>query len=470
METILKHALAVLSAAVLIVVASSFSRAEYAPFGRGVPLVNNDKLDLDMYGRGQMLGVYENVPDHVRNHNRVYLFMKQARLGWTGSYADVMRYEVELAYGGEDANGSNTDLSLMNFVADVPIKPLGEGVVLKIGQFRVPYSREGLGDEGFQDFADRSIANLASYQGRDYGLALMGTRGAWTGTVGTFSSGGRDVPQRYLPEQLGVPEIVTRFGYNDGVDEDLYHVMGTDRNLTRTTKAFMFNAIYEQDTQIGHSTALNAKTTDKNLLTDPLFNPYITQGGPGAGQSIGTAASLQRGNLWFVGGDAVVRHPLGGGRAVEGELEANYGGYQNRFGVIHIASARAQGDYQFGPWEIGARYAVLGMDRKAGFVSSSATGPSTAAGPIQQNVNARMGTPIHEITPSLTYHFKQHRMKIVADAPIYLDCPIWYDNADGAYAFPDPTSVDQGSVLATAGNNTARRTVVEGRMMFQFQF
>jgi hypothetical protein len=460
---------AVLSAA-LLAGTGSFVRAEYAPFGRGVTLVSKDKLDLSMYGRGQMLGVYENVPDHIRDHNRVYLFMKEARLGWTGSYTDLMRFEVELAYGGEDANGSNTDLSLMNFVADIPIRKLGENAVFKIGQFRVPYSREGLGDEGFQNFAERSIANLATYQGRDYGIALMGTKGVWTGTLGTFSSGGRDVPQRYLPEQLGFPEVVARFGYNDGVDEDLYHVAGTDRDLKRTTKAFMFNGLYEQDTQIGHSTAINAKTSDKNLLIDPQFNPYINQGGPGQGQSIGTAASLQRGNLWIVGGDAVVRHPLGGGRAVEGEAEANYGGYQNRFGVIHIASARAQGDYQFGPWEVGARYALLSMDKKAGFVSSSATGPSTTAGPIKQSVSEGMGRPIHEITPSITYHFKGHRLKIVADAPIYLNCPIWYDNADGAYAMPDATSVDQGSVLATPGNNTVRRTVVEGRMLFQFQF
>lgn len=456
--------------ALAVLAAGSFAGAAYAPFGRGVPLVDNGSLDLSMYGRGQMIGVYENVPDHIRNHNRVYLFLKEARLGWTGGYKDLMTYEVELAYGGEDSNGSNTDLSLMNFVANIPITQLGDGVIFKIGQFRVPYSREGLGDEGYQNFADRSIANLATYQSRDYGLALLGKRGAWTGTIGTFSSGGRDVPQRYLPEQLGVPEVVTRFGYDDGVDEDVYHVMGTDRELKRTTKALMFNALYEQDTQIGHSTAINAKTTDKNLLIDPQFNPYITQGGPASGQSIGTAASLQRGNLWFLGGDAVVRHPLANGRAVEVEGEANYGGYQNRFGVIHIASARAQGDYQAGPWTLGARYAILSMDRKAGFVSSSATGPQTTAGPIKQSVNEGMGQPIHEITPSLTYHFKGHRMKVVADAPIYLDCPIWYDNADGAYAFPDPTSVDLGSVLATPGNNTARRTVVEARMMFQFQF
>jgi len=434
----------------------------------GVPVVSNDKTELDIYGRGQMIGVAENVPDPKADHNRVYLFMKEARLGFKGRVDELFKYDLEFAYGGEDSNGSNTDLGLLNFVADVPIKQLGENTVFKIGQFRVPYSREGLTDEGYMDFGDRSIANLAQYQGRDYGIALMDTRGSWTGTVGTFSSGGRDVPQRYLPERIGIPEVVARFGYNDGVDNDIYHVMGTDRNLTRTTKAFMLNGLYTLDTRIGHSTALNLRTTDKNLLLDPNFNQFINRGD---GNVVCSALSCERGTYWAVGGDAVIRHPLGNGQAVEGEAEANWSGYQNRFGVVHIASARAQGDYQTGPWELGVRYGLLSMDSKAGYVSTSATASGATAGsPIKQTVNAKLGVPIHEITPGITYHVRGHNMKVVADLPVYLNCPLWIDSTDGAYAMPDPTSTGQDTVLATAGNNTVRRTVTEARMMFQFQF
>lgn len=92
--------------------------------------------------------------------------------------------------------------------------------------------------------------------------------------------------------------------------------------------------------------------------------------------------------------------------------------------------------------------------------------------------NEHMGQPIHEITPSLTWHIsKSHNLKIVASAPIYLDAPLWIDNADGAYVFTDPTpsgattlTTDEGSALTTAGNSAVRRTVAEGRLMFQFQF
>jgi hypothetical protein len=466
---------------VLSLVMTAALVASAAASARAVEVVHNDKLKLDMYGRGQMIGVGQYVPDPYRDHLRVYLFLKQARIGFKGQYEDLFKFDTQFAFGGENANGSNTDLGLLDFVADVPVKKLGEDTVFKIGQFRVPYSREGLADRGYMEYGERSVANLGSYQSRDYGLAIMGTKGVWTGTFGTFSSGGRDVPQRYLPERLGVPYVVTRFGYNDGADEDIYHIEQNPLGRTRTTKAVMFNALYAKDTLIGHSSAIQVRTTDKNLLIDTGFNPYINQGGgPGLG-TVGGAQSMQRGDLWFLGGDAVIHHPLGNDRFVNAEAEANWGGYQNRYGVIHIANARAQGDYQQGAYGIGLRYGVLMMDKKSGFLTTSATGTGTTPGAaVNRVISNELGIPIHEITPALSWRIRGHNMKVIADLPIYLNCPLWYDRIGsavpagsqplGAYAFPDPTSTTQNSLLATPGNSTARRTIVQARMMFQFMF
>lgn len=419
---------------------------------RGVELMRNDKLSLDVFGRGQMIGVGENVPDPFRDNLRVYLFLKQARLGFKGTYEDV-GFETQMAFGGENANGANTDLGLLDFVADVPIKPLGEGTILKIGQFRVPYSREGLTDRGYMNWGERSILSLAAYQGRDYGLALLRRSGKLVGTLGVFSAGGRDVPQRYLPETLGVPELVARFGYDDGVDEDLYHVKGTDLDLKRTTKAAYLNALFMQDTKIGHSTVLNVRTIDKNLLVDSNWNPYISAGPALAN---GTPATLQRGNIWFVGGDAVVRHPLGTGKAVEAEVEANWSGYDNRYGSLHIGSARAQASYRFDPYQIGIRYAGLLMDRNTHYRTGG------------RRFSAAVGSVIHEITPSLTWHVKRHHMKVVADAPVYLNMPVFHEKEVGSYVFAQQPG--QVTLLATPGTTLKRYTVVQARMMFQFLF
>lgn len=468
---LIPRALALLTTAALIT----------APGAQAMEVLKNEKLGLDVYGRGQMIGVAENVPDPFRDNNRVYLFLKQVRLGFKGNYEDLFKFDAQASFGGENANGSNTDLGLLDFVADVPLRRLGEDVTLKIGQFRVPYSREGLTDRGYMPFAERSLANLGSYQSRDYGLALLGTKGVWTGTIGVFSSGGRDVPQRYLPEVLGVPFTAVRFGYNDGIDEDIYHVVATDLDIKRTKKAAYLNAIYMQDTLIGHSSTLQSRTIDKNLLIDTGFNPFINQGGGAGLGTVGGSRTMQRGHLYWLGADAIVRHPLGEGQAVSGEVEGNWGSYQNRFGVLHLANARVQGEYQVQPFAIGLRYAILSMDKASGFLSTSATGTgTTAGGAVLQRINNRLGKPIHEINPSLTWHIKKHNMKVVADLPVILDCPLWYDNRGnaaplgsqpvGAYAFVDPTSTTQNSLLATPGNGTARRTVVEARMLFQFMF
>ena len=92
--------------------------------GWGMDMIQNDRLALSVYGRGQMIGVGQYVPDPYRDHLRVYLFMKQARLGFKGRYEDV-KFDTQMAFGGENTNGGNTDLGLLDFVADIPLKPLG---------------------------------------------------------------------------------------------------------------------------------------------------------------------------------------------------------------------------------------------------------------------------------------------------------------------------------------------------------
>jgi hypothetical protein len=165
---------------------------------------------------------------------------------------------------------------------------------------------------------------------------------------------------------------------------------------------------------------------------------------------------------------------------VETEGQIDWGGYNNRFGTLHIASARAQVDYQVSKWEFGARYAVLSMDSNAGFFLAASAPPAGETMASQAVDGGRqwtpgMGKPIHEITPSITYHFRDHTMKLVADLPIYLDCPLYIAAGDGAYVFSDQGGASPGwdevqVADAGTGSSMVRRATVEARMMFQFQF
>src|SRR5450755_1055369 len=95
----------------------------------GVSVVNTDQNKLDIFGRAQMIGTGEIVPDPKAQHQRIYLFLNEARMGLKGQYSDVFKYEMQMNFGGESINGSNTDMSLLDMVADIPIRKLGENMI-----------------------------------------------------------------------------------------------------------------------------------------------------------------------------------------------------------------------------------------------------------------------------------------------------------------------------------------------------
>lgn len=429
-----------------------FDGAGIQPTG-GFEIVNTDKSHLAIFGRLQVMGVGENVPDPVQHNNRVYLFLNEARLGFRGSYGGY-KYELQTRMGGEEALGSDSALALLDAVVDVPV-PVGENTSVKIGQFRIPFSREGLTDTGYLPFNERSIQSMGFFMGRDYGLAIQSYQGKFAGTLGTFTGGGVDVPSHFLPEALGVPMIVARVGYNDGVDADIYHVVQTDLDLKRTEKAAYLNVLFMKDSTVGHSTLLNVRDeTDQNLLDSPNWNPYLGAGGSGVFPPGPTGFGA--GDLFLMGGDFVYRTPVGQGKALNFEAEADWGGYQNQFGRLHEASGRVQAGYLFKPFETAFRYVVLLPDKNQG---SGAPG------------NVSLGSmAIHQLDPSATWYAKGQNVKIIFDAPIFLNMPVITEPFTGSYVLSDfPISINASNLVNTPWM-LSRRTVTEARLMFQFMF
>ncbi len=416
----------------------------------GATLIDTDKMNLNMFGRLQMNGVGEIVPDPVRAHQRVYSFIQESRLGFRGDF-EGYKFETQLALGGEDkvpSTNPNVAFTLLDMSVDIPFPVLGQDTSLKVGQFRVPYSREGLTDTGYMPFSERSIGSDAFYQGRDYGLALQGYKGKFAGTIAAMSGAGEDVPQRYLPENFGIPEVVMRVGYNDGVDEDIYHVVETDLGVKQTEKAAYLNALFTKDTQIGHSSALNLNGPNQNMFLSTQWNPYIA--GPGG------AGAMMMGDLFMVGGDAVIRKPLDNGNVASAEAEVNWGGYQNLYGEIHMATARLQGSYLVNQkYEWGLRYVALNTGSTVGDSGFKASGDSV----------------IDEITPSFTWYIKGQNVKLVTEAPVYLNMPVFNNTAAGgigSYVMADMPG--QASAGSGTGNTTTRAVIHELRMMIQFLF
>ncbi len=396
---------------------------------------------MKFYGRMQTLGFAQFLRDIYRDNARLYLYLKQARLGTTASYDDI-NFDVQFALGGEEevkAPSPGVALSLLDLSADIP---LTRSLRIKVGQFKVPYGRENLTDEAFFQFTDVSVQYSGFKLGRDVGISLRGNSGSVEAVLGVFTGGGRDVPIRYIPLDLGMPMIVARIGVTDGLEPDLYKMR---QNLVESTSGYelSINGLYTKDSKVGHSTALNVKLEDKSLLLNSNWNPFIAQ------------QPLDKSELWQVGVDAAAR--LSGkkkGFSAEGEI--NYGSFKNRYGSLFLFGGRAQGGYYSNPLEFALRYSFLRPDENFGVKDNS--------GNVYKIVDHRL---IQEITGAISYYPEGNKVKLTAELPVYINEPLAIERNLGAY--PLLQQPDQTTVIATGGR-AERQTVVEARMQLQVMF
>ncbi len=418
-------------------------------FGMGHEVVNTENFNLNIGGRIQEVAYAQIVKDPVQSKDnfRAYLFLKQARLNLNGR-VDNVKFNTEWVGAAEDINGSNNGLTLLDFSFDIPFFKT-ESTWLKVGQFKVPYGRETINDEAQYQMVAPSEDFLAFNLGRDVGAALHTYQNKFAGTLGVYTGGARDVPLRFLPEHLGIPMTVARVGYNDGLDKDIFSVAQNDLRPQRIVKATYVNGMYMKDTRIGHSTVLNSRTSEKSILMNPNWNPYLTRGRPANNLLPNT---LDRGTLWQAGWDAAIRGPIGEKNAWNAEAEFNYADYENKYGKLHISGARIQGGVLFNKFEAALRYAVLFPDNN--FLQG--TTPITGRRPIQ------------EVTPAFSYYIKGHDHKVVLDFPIMIDVPVFIETQAGTYVSIEQP--DQTTVIVPGTGRVERQTVPEVRLMYQLAF
>ena len=400
-----------------------------------IKVLESKEAELNIGAMTQVIGFGQQVDDPFTDHNRLYLFMKEARFRTNGRYQDYS-FNLEFALGGEESIVAQTGVSLSLLDLSVNI-PIGfNHSYLKVGQFKVPYGRERLTYSGYSQFLERSVQDLGFRVGRDVGLALTLTPvKGFTFIGGVFTGGGRDVPpQHYLPERLGIPMLVARVGVGD-VDDDLY-VLHNDLNVTAPKFAFFVNGLYTKDSGVGHSTVLNVKLADKSILLNSNWNPYI-----------GKTSTL--GTWWQVGADAALRAPAGP-LSLSAEVEANWASYSNDAGIAHVAGGRAQIGAGFQQFEVALRYAVLGLDPQSGL-----------AGAIGSQ-------PVQEVTTSATWYISGQRLKLVGDIPYLIHAPVFTEKGVGSYVGTELP--DEASILAKPVNSVGRQNIVEARLMLQAAF
>jgi hypothetical protein len=426
--------------------------AQAAPASALTEVFQNGDTAVSLGGRLQLMGFAEQLQaDPHRASGRLYLFQKQSRLELAARQG-LYGFYSQLALGGEDVYTNNVNLTLLDMYAAGPL--LGE-TNFRLGQFRVPYGRELMSNGGRLAFLDRSLTAPYFQVGRDVGAAIDTRVGPASLVAGLFTGGGRDVPQRYLPEVVGIPLLAARLSVGDA-DEDVYNLGQHDRLGTEETRvSAAWSGMFTRDSLVGHSTVLNVKNGfEKSLLLNAGYNPYI-------GQKDANGHAVQ-GQYWQTGLDGVVKTPLLGG-TLSGEAELNYAGFGNQFGALNVLGGRLQAALQKDACEVALRYAVLAPD--ANFAVTN-----TTAGPNMGKTTRLFpdGTPIQELTPAFTYFINGERFKLMVDMPILFNAPIVTESGIGNYNLvnqPDATSY-----MNTPTSTLGRQLVFQLRGGVQYAF
>ncbi len=402
---------------------------------QAIELIKKEDASFNLGGRFQLLGVGERLSeDSGHDNDRMYLFLKQARIIGSGSLEDY-KYYVEWAMGGEEAvKNLNSSISLLDFRADIPVS---EQSYIRVGQFKVPFGREALIDDGALLFTDRSINNLGSLLGRDVGVAGVIQRQGVMGTLGVFTGGGRDNPERYLPEKLGIPLFVTRIGYDSaGKDPYNYKNSGVFASEQKAFSAFL-NLAYMEDTRIGHSSVLNVRPTDRSLLLNPNWNPYLAK------------TPLTRSKVAQVSADLQNRFPVNIADATV-EVELTHDEFSNEFGKIGLTGGRIMASASVKPFEFALRYASLYPSNEFNYKGTPITG----------------GDPFQEVTAAFTY-FHRPWSRFTFEALFELNTPVAVETGVGSYSLveqPDQTTVVDGK------GTIERQYVPELRVLYQLAF
>ncbi|MEM9488207.1 MAG: porin, partial [Myxococcota bacterium] len=138
---------------------------------------------------------------------------RRVRLTLKGhAFSKQIKYKLQAGWD----RGSTT---LADSILDYTLLP---DTVLRVGQFKKPFSRQQINSSSRLEFVDRPITNGASDAGRDIGVMLHNNYDAsvsppieWA--LGVFNGTGTDV----APDGIG-PGLVARVGLNRGGDDEKY--------------------------------------------------------------------------------------------------------------------------------------------------------------------------------------------------------------------------------------------------------
>jgi hypothetical protein len=385
---------------------------------------------ININGQLQVHGLIENVDDPYNDSTRLFLFLRQARLSINGDYKGST-YEVEWMMGGEEVPERNSVMSLLDAYIDTP---LTDSLKLKLGQYKVPYGRERLQDSGNSFNVNRSIVNNYVNIGRDVGFTLHQETGMLSGALGLFTGGGINIPERYIPQDIGVPMFIARAGINNGLDEDVFTPVGANSGADNNGFAFYLNGMYNEDSRVGHSTPLNVKYYDKSLMLNSDWNPYV-------------AARGEKAEFYQYGADVAWKGALSETTSLLLTAEAHLSSFSNNQGSLETVGGLASAYVLTEGWAMGVRYAYVDPDSDMAYTQTVEA--EEPGGTPTKKLHKITDKAIHEIAPSVVYFIPERNIKLIAEVSYQMDVPVSIEKGNGVYNLMRQS--DQVSYVAGEG-------------------
>jgi hypothetical protein len=409
-----------------------------------IEVAKGDTSDVSIFGTAQMLGLGEVVSDDVKKDARGYLFLQQARLGFLGHLGDYNFY-TELALGGENMTpgSANPAFTMLEYRFDVPIQ---EHYFVRMGQMKTPYGAEFLTPDNERLFTELSIANLGGNWGREIGLAVASQTDTYNGAIGIYTGGGEDTPSlplHNLPEEIGSPLVIARFGFDNSGGNALTHTQAGVFDIKKNEALLYLQGMYEYDSIIGHSSVMNVKAGQagevyqQNLLLNPAWNPFLTVKDKATMYSLG------------LNGQARTKFDQ---TVLTGEFQVDGDGFSDNLGSLMMYTARIQGSAACKPWEFAFRVAAVAPENNMG--------PPGFAGTIG-------GAPFYEVTPAISYYHRDWS-KFMLEFQGLINVPVAHEPADGSYVLSDmPSQTTYTSGTQTLPDSITRNFVPEVKLMWQ---
>jgi hypothetical protein len=168
-------------------VAPSLTMAFEAGYSKGFYIKEGKEYSLKARIRGQVQGFLKSEEVNGEREEKGGFLIKRARLVFSGNvFSELLEYELQITLEGKEA-------SLRDLLIEYPL--LKEAIILKAGQYKVPFNRETLTSSSNLELVDRSLSNKYFSIGRDIGVSLTGgfLDGSLNYALGVFSGEGKNM-------------------------------------------------------------------------------------------------------------------------------------------------------------------------------------------------------------------------------------------------------------------------------------